>query len=93
MLRFAEFRNKSNQVLNYKSCSVCENRGTFSAFRRVIVGVPQGSVVAPLHLHFFINVLILSSQNFRYMLFADDTNSISVNTFETHFDIEAIHNW
>lgn len=63
-----------------------------SAFRRVTIWGSTRLCGRPTILNFD-QWSRFSSQNFRYFLFADDTNLISKNTFAGHFDIEAIRSW
>ena len=48
--------------------------GTFSTLRKVITGVPQGSVLGSLLFLIFANDIASYSPNHQLRLFADDTN-------------------
>ena len=46
---------------------------TESKMRPVITGVPQGSIVGPLLFNILINDIVMASQKFNLILYADDT--------------------
>ena len=47
--------------------------GSFSAFKQLFLGVPQGSVLGPLFFNIYINDLLLSIQDTDICNYADDT--------------------
>jgi hypothetical protein len=48
--------------------------GGESSLREITCGVPQGSILGPLFFLLYVNDLVRSSEFFRFVLFADDTN-------------------
>jgi retron-type reverse transcriptase len=53
-----------------------------SLFRKIVHGVPQGSMLEPLLLLLYINDILLNIQGVKLVLFADDTNILVVGKNE-----------
>ena len=51
-----------------------ELNGVSSARKTITTGVPQGSILGPLLFMIYMNDIPQSSQSFRFILYADDTN-------------------
>ena len=95
-LEHYKFNSQSAQLLK----SYLSNRKQFvkisaisSECHKISIGVPQDSVLGPLLSLIFINDLILTSKNFNFVLFADDTNLISKDPEITTSEMEKIHDW
>ena len=58
--------------------------GTSSPLRTINTGVPQGSILGPLLFIIYINDLHMASDNFNYILYADDTTLIgNISNFKS----------
>ena len=58
-----------------------------SDFKEINCGVPQGSILGPLLFLLYINDIYNSSENLKFVLFADDTN-----LFYSHHDVHTLFN-
>ena len=56
----------------------------------ISTGVPQGSILGPLLFLIYVNDLIMSSNRFQYIMFADDTTLLT--SFKSHEDENNINN-
>ena len=72
-----------------------EVNGSSSNWKRIVCGVPQGSILGPLLFLIYINDLPSSCQNLDIPLFADDTNLTAINCSNEDIDrdLESLSNW
>ena len=72
-----------------------EVNGSSSNWKRIVCGVPQGSILGPLLFLIYINDLPSSCQNLDILLFADDTNLTAINCSNEDIDrdLESLSNW
>ena len=84
-------------LTNRKQC--VNINGIKSELKKVVHGVPQGSILGPLLFLLYINDIVKSSTKLEYLLFADDTSLlISGKTFKEiektlNSELENISNW
>ena len=64
---------------------------TASKMLNIATGVPQGSILGPLLLIIYVNDFALSSEKFKFIMYADDTTLTStLETFSTNELINGI---
>ena len=71
----------------------------FSDYQTIKCGIPQGSILEPLHFILYINGIENSSNLLKFILFADDTNILYSNKnidilYETlNNELEEVSKW
>ena len=71
----------------------------FSDYQTIKCGIPQGSILEPLHFILYINGIVNSSNLLKFILFADDTNILYSNKnidilYETlNNELEKVSKW
>ena len=74
-------RHKSHKMLSSYLSSRTQKvnmRNTYSAYKDITMGVPQGSILAPILFIIYINDLPNISANMTYLSYADDDSARSV---------------
>ena len=72
-----------NYLTNRKQCVTYD--GLLTKTKRIVCGVPQGSILGPLLFLIYVNDLCKTSKLFDFILFADDTN-----LFYSHKNLKAL---
>ena len=67
-----------NYLFDRKQCVFLN--GASSAFKNIVCGVPQGSILGPLLFIVYINDIVSCSNLLKFILFADDTNLFYSNS-------------
>lgn len=82
---------------NREQCVV--HNGYQSSFRKILCGVPQGSVLGPVLFNVYVNDVISINKQAEFMLYADDTSLFISNADATrlfsaaNFTLTQLHAW
>ena len=59
-------------ITNRSQAVYCNS--TYSSFKTIVKGVPQGSILGPILFLIYINDIVHASNKFKFTIYADDTN-------------------
>ncbi len=88
---FKSYLNDRKQFVNYNTHK--------SDLKRILCGVPQGSILGPLLFILYINDIINTSTMLEFILFADDTTILYSNTDipkqiqQINIELSEVNNW